>query len=445
MLTQTEAVATALRTERDALAGQVAALEAAGAEAGERIEGLDAARAEQAAQNAALEARITALNAVAAQAAERIATLVAERDAQAARIAALEQGSEAQAAEVARLEAARAARAAELSEIEASLEAAEAERARALRELNDTATALTQAEEARALELAAAEAVRRRLAEADTALEALTLDLEEARREAEATLDRLAAAEDARARLADDAEAAAEARAATEAVREALERDLAAARQEAAEEARARALLNQNVTALNDQLRALQALLEDFEARDSAQKVQITELGQRLNAALARKVSELARFRSEFFQRMSEVLGGRDDISIVGDRFVFQSEVLFAAGSAELGVEGQTELRKLGDVLRQIGTETESEINWILRVDGHTDATPIRGPARFADNWELSQARALSVVKFLVEEEGVPPDRLAATGFGEFQPLVQSDDPQVFARNRRIEFKFTER
>ncbi|MEO1724644.1 MAG: OmpA family protein, partial [Pseudomonadota bacterium] len=120
-------------------------------------------------------------------------------------------------------------------------------------------------------------------------------------------------------------------------------------------------------------------------------------------------------------------------------------EVLFAAGSAELGSAGQEELRTLGAVLREVGDETSGGLNWILRVDGHTDRIPIRNSARFADNWELSQARALSVVKFLVEQEGVPPARLAATGFGEFQPLVVSDDPAEFARNRRIEFKFTER
>jgi chemotaxis protein MotB len=139
------------------------------------------------------------------------------------------------------------------------------------------------------------------------------------------------------------------------------------------------------------------------------------------------------------------VLAGRQDIRRVGDRFVFQSEVLFAPGSAELGPAGQAEIAKLGNVLREVAGDIPEDVNWILRIDGHTDKIPVSGRGRYRDNWELSQARALSVVKFLIEHENVPPNRLAAVGFGEFQPVDDGDTPEALARNRRIEFKFTER
>jgi len=141
---------------------------------------------------------------------------------------------------------------------------------------------------------------------------------------------------------------------------------------------------------------------------------------------------------------MRDVLGGRSDIAIVGDRFVFQSEVLFTPGSAAIGAEGKHELAKLGQVLREVSSKMPTDLNWILRVDGHTDKIPISS-GQYRNNWELSQARALSVVEYLINEEGVPPQRLAATGFGEFQPIAEGDDPASLARNRRIEFKFTER
>jgi len=153
----------------------------------------------------------------------------------------------------------------------------------------------------------------------------------------------------------------------------------------------------------------------------------------------------LARFRSVFFEKMEQVLGGREDIQRVGDRFVFQSEVLFAPGSAELGPEGQAELAKLGAVLRAVAGEIPEDVKWVLRIDGHTDKIPLGGGGRYRDNWELSQGRALSVVKYLVESENVPSHRLAAAGFGEFQPIDDGDTPEALARNRRIEFKFTER
>ena len=207
------------------------------------------------------------------------------------------------------------------------------------------------------------------------------------------------------------------------------------------EEAQAQvAALNQQMLALRQQLASIQDALEASERENEAQ---IVNLGNRLNAALATKVAELQRYRSEFFGRLREVLGDRQDIRVVGDRFVFQSEVLFGSGSADLGEQGQEQLAKLGQTLTTIASEIPDDIDWVMRVDGHTDKVPIRN-LQFASNWELSSARAISVVKFLIEQ-GVPPNRLVAAGFGEYQPLDNRDDEIAYRRNRRIEFKITER
>ena len=203
------------------------------------------------------------------------------------------------------------------------------------------------------------------------------------------------------------------------------------------------ALLNQQLGALREQIARLNQALEVSEKRDKEQKIQIANLGQRLNAALASKVQELSRYRSEFFGRLAEVLKGERGIRIVGDRFVFQSEVLFATGSAELGEPGKEQIATLASTLKEIMTRIPRDIDWVLRVDGHTDKVPI-ATAQFPSNWELSTARAISVVKFMISE-GIPPNRLAATGFGEFQPLDDRDDEIAYRRNRRIEFKLTER
>ena len=169
----------------------------------------------------------------------------------------------------------------------------------------------------------------------------------------------------------------------------------------------------------------------------------IADLGKRLNVALARKVEELSRYRSEFFGRLREILGDRRDIRVVGDRFVFQSEVLFDSGSDQIGLGGQDQLAQLAAALLEIASSIPPELHWVLRVDGHTDVVPI-STGRFPSNWELSTARAVSVVKFLIGQ-GVPPERLAATGFGEFQPLDSRADEIGHRRNRRIELKLTER
>ncbi|MFQ5937006.1 MAG: peptidoglycan -binding protein, partial [Acidiferrobacterales bacterium] len=201
-------------------------------------------------------------------------------------------------------------------------------------------------------------------------------------------------------------------------------------------------LLTQQIAALRDQLSRLTAALDVAEAKVKDQKVEIAELGRRLNLALARKVEELNRYRSEFFGRLREVLGEHPSIRIVGDRFVFQSELLFPSASATLVPEGRRQLGELAKTLKIVTREIPTDIDWILRVDGHTDRRPIR-TQRFPSNWELSTARALSVVEYL-NSQGIPARRLAATGFGEFHPLDNASTPQAYARNRRIEIKLTQ-
>ncbi len=201
--------------------------------------------------------------------------------------------------------------------------------------------------------------------------------------------------------------------------------------------------LQSALAALREQLARLEAALEASEKRDRRQQAIIADLGRRLNVALAQKVEELAGYRSEFFGRLRRILGDRPDIRIVGDRFVFQSELLFATASADLGPEGRAELRKVAAAIREIAREIPPDIDWLIRVDGHTDRRPISTP-RFRDNWELSAARAIAVVRFLISE-GVPPHRLAAAAFGEHQPVAIGDDPESLRRNRRIELRLTQR
>lgn len=203
-------------------------------------------------------------------------------------------------------------------------------------------------------------------------------------------------------------------------------------------------LLNQQLSALRQQIAALEDALGASEAKDRESQTQIADLGRRLNVALAQRVQELARYRSDFFGRLREILADRENIRIVGDRFVFQSEVLFPSGGDTLQPAGEDEMRKLAEAIIQLNREIPSDINWIIRVDGHTDNVPLTGNGRFRDNWQLSSARAAAVVRFLVDA-GVPANRLAATGFGEYQPLVAGDTPEDRARNRRIELKLTER
>lgn len=203
-------------------------------------------------------------------------------------------------------------------------------------------------------------------------------------------------------------------------------------------------LLNQQISALRRQIAALETALGASEQKDKESQTQIADLGRRLNVALAQKVQELTRYRSDFFGRLREILADRPDIRVVGDRFVFQSEVLFSSGSDVVNGEGRVDLDKLADAILQLEKEIPPEISWVLRVDGHTDSRPLSGAGRFRNNWDLSAARAIAVVQYLISK-GVSPDHLAAAAFGEYQPLDTADTDEARAKNRRIELKLTER
>jgi chemotaxis protein MotB len=319
----------------------------------------------------------------------------------------------------------------------------------------ETEAELTEAETARLADAAALAALRERLAGADTELTAMTLALEAERKRAEETLTLLAAAR----LVAEEAEA-------KDAALAAAETTLLAEQEKALAAAREVELLNQQIAALRGQLGSLQQVLDEAAAKDEAAQVQLDSLGAELNAALAQVAAEqkrraelesaeaarlaeenkdLARFRSEFFGQLSTLLQGREGVRVVGDRFVFSSEVLFTAGSADLAPEGRAQIASVVRTLDEVRGNIPDEIDWIIRVDGHTDKVPISGGGAFADNWELSQARALSVVRFMQDELGFPPDRMAATGFGEYRPVATGDDEASRAQNRRIELKLTER
>ena len=203
-------------------------------------------------------------------------------------------------------------------------------------------------------------------------------------------------------------------------------------------------LLNQQIAALRSQIASLQDALGASQKKDEDSQVKIADLGRQLNIALARRVQELNRYRSDFFGRLREILADRNNIRIVGDRFVFQSEVLFPSGSADISDQGKQELGKLASVLLGIAKQIPSDIDWSLEVDGHTDSVPLSGNGKFKDNWQLSAARATAVVEFLISQ-GVPPTRLVAAGFGQYQPITEGDTPGARAQNRRIELKLTDR
>jgi chemotaxis protein MotB len=203
-------------------------------------------------------------------------------------------------------------------------------------------------------------------------------------------------------------------------------------------------VLNQQISALRRQLAALEEALDASEKKDKESQTRMADLGQRLNLALAQRVQELSRYRSDFFGRLRTILGNRPDIRIVGDRFVFQSELFFDSGKATLDKpEGRVELDALAGALLDLEKKIPGEIPWVLRVDGHTDVRPISNP-QFKNNWELSAARAISVVQYLIGK-GVSPQHLVAAGFGEFQPIEPEKTEEAFTRNRRIELKLTER
>ena len=337
-------------------------------------------------------------------------------------------------------------------------------------ELDSKTAELSEVERARLLENRAAEILRERLKNAEDELTTMTLILEEKRAEAERTLTLLAAAELSQERLEtllSDEDAAVFSDQQRQAALLARARDLLAQEREVSADGQRRlALLNQQTLALRQQLNSLQQLLDASRAADADADVQIETLGADLNAALARVAAEqraradleqrererlteetadLRKYRSDFFGRLRVVLEGQTGVRIVGDRFVFSSEVLFDVGSSVLGEQGRAEIRKVAEVLQKVAADIPPEIDWILRVDGHTDMQPIREGSRFRDNWELSQARALSVVRYMIAPLGIPPNRLAANGFGEFQPIDSADSAEAYAVNRRIELKFTEK
>jgi len=389
------------------------------------------------------------------------------------RLASLEgQLSEADRARLAEIAVARTLRdnlagvEAELSKEEAA-KLAEAAAAQALRErLAGVEAELSEEEVARLADAAAAQALRERLKNADTELTAMTLALEEQRKRAEQTLTLLAAAEAAKGVADLDLQtqlSAAQERAALLAVAQ-----TALSEQEAltAEEQRKLALLNEQVAALRTELGGLQSLLDDSAAKDAQSNVRLQALGSQLNTALARVASEekrrreleeverkrleaetkdLARYKSEFFGQLRDLLGREEGVRIVGDRFVFSSEVLFQTGDVELSDEGRAQIARIAAILKRVSDAIPPDIDWVIRVDGHTDNQPLSGFGRYRDNWELSQGRALSVVRYMSEGLGIAPQRLAANGFGEYQPINTADTPEAHAQNRRIELKFTER
>ena len=202
--------------------------------------------------------------------------------------------------------------------------------------------------------------------------------------------------------------------------------------------------LNQQIAALRRQLAALEEALDASEKRDRESQARIADLGSRLNVALAQKVQELARYRSDFFGRLRQILGNRNDIRVVGDRFVFQSEVFFDPGQSVLTDQGKSEIDKIASALLELTREIPPDIPWVLRVDGHTDKRPLSGAGQFKNNWELSTSRAIAIVQYLISK-GIPPQKLLAAGFAEFQPLELGDGDEAYKRNRRIELKLTER
>jgi len=344
---------------------------------------------------------------------------------------------------------------------------AEAAAAQALRErLANVETALSEEERQRLAEAAAAEALRARLSESDAELTAMTMALEAQRQRAAETLTLLAAAQAARSTARDQM-----ARQLTEsetraALLQLASEQLSEAESVAAEDQRRLALLNEQVAQLQRQVAGLQELLGESRVREVESSTQIETLGANLNAALARVAAEerrraeleeaerrrleeearqLERYRSEFFGQMRNILAGRDGVRIVGDRFVFSSEVLFEPGSADLATEGRAQIANVVSILSEVSRDIPDNIDWMLRVDGHTDTVPIPAGGEYASNWELSQARALSVVLFMIDDLGFPPERLAAAGFGEYRPVAAGNSPEARAQNRRIELKLTER
>jgi chemotaxis protein MotB len=326
---------------------------------------------------------------------------------------------------------------------------------------------LSETEKKRLAEAATAGFLREKLKNDNTELTAMSLALEAERKEAEITLTKIAAANALEKSLKIDLS-----KSFTEVERQAAliaeansllekEKDISSSAQ------RKLALLNTQTSQLRNQLNELQGLLDESKEADTKAQIQLKSLGSDLNLALARVAAEqrkiaeleakeklryaeeakdLRNFRSQFFGELRKVMEGQEGVRIVGDRFVFSSDVLFSVGSANLGSLAKTEIDKVAKIIKEIADEIPPNIDWILRVDGHTDRIPFKGLGKdYKDNWELSQARALSVVRYLMDDLKIPANRLAANGFGEFQPIDNRDTPEAYKTNRRIELKFTEK
>lgn len=333
-------------------------------------------------------------------------------------------------------------------------------------DLGRKTTALSEAEAARLVDAAAAAELQKKLEGSEADLTAMTLQLEDQRKKAEETLTLLAAAEAAKSTLSGQVERQASEAEKNAALLAVARQELSGSQASATEEQKRVVVLGQQVAQLSAQLANLQAVLNVAGSNEQAAQLKVEDLGQQLNTALLRAAEEekarselerqarekaeaeatdLSRYRSEFFGRLSQILEGRKGVRVVGDRFVFSSEVLFPAGEATLSPEGRDQIRGVTDSLKQISAEIPPEIDWMIRVDGHTDTQPLSGQGRYRDNWELSQARALAVVRYMIDDLGFPADRLAAAGFGDTRPIAANDTPEGRAQNRRIELKLTER
>ncbi|OYX42228.1 MAG: flagellar motor protein [Rhodobacterales bacterium 32-67-9] len=462
--------AAALVSERDSLLSAQEALNLAVAKAREEIDAQAEAARLAAARREALEALTADLR---ARNRDREAALAETRGALDKTVTALSDAEAARLTEAAAAEALRTRLKGAEDELTAMTLALEEERRRA----EDTLTLLAAAEAARkeldgklAAAILAQSASSEELAAARAAAEAAKTASASDRQAIEAEL---AAALAAKLRAEATAETTLSEAERQKALLSAAQSRLAEEKAASAEAARKVTLLNQQITALRGQLGSLQDLLDASAARDSESRVQIEALGSQLNSALARvaaeekrraaleeaerirleaeatalkaETKELSRYRSEFFGKLSEVLAGRDGVRVVGDRFVFSSEVLFEPGAADLAREGRSQIAGVVATLQEVAAAIPPEIDWIIRVDGHTDDVPLSGFGEFRDNWELSQARALSVVRYMQNSLGFPPERLAATGFGEYRPVAEGESPEARAQNRRIELKLTER
>ena len=425
-----------LKTERDRLAARVADSELQ----------MQSARARSDALQAQLGDAAKRGDAVAQDAANTAAGLVEARRGLAAReqeLSAAQAQAAARERELAGLRADLAVRERELGGTRTDLAARDKDLTAAQAQLLAMRSALATAQQ----EL---EATRSRVAEMQRQAEAMDRTVQADRATIEARLSDLARMQEqmrALTALRDDLERQAReaaVRATTEEQRRAAAAAALADQQKLGESARAQiALLNRNVEQMRAELAQVGAALDAAEKSGRDKDAQIVNLGSRLNAALAQKVEELQRYRSDFFGKLREVLANRPGIQVVGDRFVFQSEVLFPVGSADLSPAGWEQVKALAATLLSVSKEIPPDVNWLLRVDGHADRQPVQS-ARFPSNWELSSSRAITVVKLLIAE-GVPANRLAATGFGDNQPLDPADTPDAYGKNRRIEIRLTDR